>query len=606
MIYNIARYFYLKKGEITVKGQIKKIFATALGIAMTLSMSVVPTLAFDRMPEYTDSNANSENATYSITISDTTPDKSKAGHIYGAYQIMKGNVNGTDGSFIMSDIDWGSGIDASKLTGEYAGLTAKAAAKKLAGDATQEVETEAATAFAQQIVKDEALTAPAGTVSKSPYKITELKPGYYLILDEWNPDDQKGTQPDASTAFILKVVGDTTVAPKSDIPTVEKKVLDTNDTAQAVPAADLNAAWKDSADYDAYANDKVPFKLTATLPSDNSAHHGFSDYKSYKLVFNDTFEAGLSSPSKNIAEYDIYVGTHKLTEEEKTTVGARVATSANGFNLTIANVKALTGANAPVAGGTVIRSPGIGGTSATGANAPVAGGTVTVIYHLTLDKATAVIGSKGQANKVNLTFSNNPNVNCERDTGLTPTDTVRVFTYKVDVDKIDEGQKPLEGAAFKLEKKNPDGSFKTVIENIGNVGTDKTKFEITGIDDGTYRITETATPRGYNSIKPVTFTVNATHQETADDPQLETLTVTDVKMDTLLGDTKSNAPVFTADKTSGSAATKVVNEKGLVLPKTGDMGTMIFYIAGAGLIAGSIIALKRRKNAHSAKSTTRA
>ena len=574
MIYNIARYFYLKKGEITVKGQIKKIFATALGIAMTLSMSVVPTLAAQPTPR--DSNANSENATYSITISDTNPDKSKAGHTYGAYQIMKGNVNGTDGSFIMSDIDWGSGIDETKLTGEYKGLTAKAAAKKLAGTATKEVETEAATAFAQQIVKDGALTTAAGTVSKSPYKITGLKPGYYLIKDEKNPDNQKGTQPDASTAFILKVVGDTTVAPKSDIPTVEKKVLDTNDTAQAVPAADLNAAWKDSADYDAYANDKVPFKLTATLPSDNSAHHGFADYKSYKLVFNDTFEAGLSAPSKNIAEYDIYVGTHKLTEEEKTTVGASVATSANGFNLTIANVKALTGANAPVAGGTV-----------------------TVIYHLTLDKATAVIGSKGQANKVNLTFSNNPNVNGEGDTGLTPTDTVRVFTYKVDIDKIDSEQKPLEGAAFKLEKETSEG-FKTVIENIGNVGTDKTKFEITGIDDGTYRITETATPRGYNSIKPVTFTVNATHQETADDPQLETLTVTDVKMNTLLGDTTSNAPTFTADKTSGSAATKVVNEKGLVLPKTGDMGTMIFYIAGAGLIAGSIIALKRRKNAHSA------
>lgn len=556
-----------------MKGQIKKIFATALGIAMTLSMSVVPTLAAE---QETDSNANKWNATYSITISDTNPDKSKTGHTYGAYQIMEGNVNGTDGSFIMSDIDWGSGIDASKLTGEYKGLTAKAAAKKLAGTATKEVETEAATAFAQQIVKDGALTTAAGTVSKSPYKITGLNPGYYLIKDEKNPDDQKGTQPDASTAFILKVVGDTTVAPKSDIPTVEKKVLDTNDTAQATPAADLNAAWEDSADYDAYANDKVPFKLTATLPADNAEHHGFSDYKSYKLVFNDTFEAGLSAPSANIADYDIYVGTYKLTEEEKTTVGASVATSANGFNLTIANVKALTGTNAPKAGGTV-----------------------TVIYKLTLDKATAVIGAKGQANKVNLTFSNNPNVNGGGDTGLTPTDTVRVFTYKVDVDKIDPEQKPLEGAAFKLEKKNPDGSFETVIDNIGNVGTDKTKFEITGIDDGTYRIKETTTPRGYNSIKPVTFTVNATHQETADDPQLETLTVTDVKMNTLLGDTTSNAPKFTADKTSGSAATKVVNEKGLVLPKTGDMGTMIFYIVGAGLIAGSIIALKRRKNAHS-------
>lgn len=557
-----------------MKGQIKKIFATALGIAMTLSMSVVPTLAVT--PNPVDANANRENATYSITISDTNRDKSKAGHDYGAFQIMKGNVNGTDGSFIMSDIDWGPGIDASKLSGDYKGKSAKEVAKMLAGTATKEVETEAATAFAQQIVKDGALTVPAETVSKSPYTITGLKPGYYLIMDGKNPDDQKGTQPDASTAFILKVVGDTTVAPKSDIPTVEKKVLDTNDSTQAAPAADLNAAWEDSADYDAYANDKVPFKLTATLPSDNAEHHGFSDYKSYKLVFNDTFEAGLSAPSKNIAGYDIYVGEHKLTDEEKTTVGASVATSANGFNLTIANVKALTGDNAPTAGGTV-----------------------TVIYKLTLDKATAVIGSKGQANKVNLTFSNNPNVNGGGDTGLTPTDTVRVFTYKVDIDKLDNNQKPLKGAAFKLEKKT-DGSFETVIENIGNVGTDKTKFEITGIDDGTYRITETATPRGYNSIKPVTFTVNATHDATANDPQLTSLTVTDVEMDALLGETEAHAPTFTADKTSGSAATKIVNEKGLVLPKTGDMGTMIFYIAGAGLIAGSIIALKRRKNAHSA------
>lgn len=71
----------------------------------------------------------------------------------------------------------------------------------------------------------------------------------------------------------------------------------------------------------------------------------------------------------------------------------------------------------------------------------------------------AVIGSKGNPNEANLEFSNNPNYSGEtQPTGTTPNDRVIVFTYEVDINKIDDSaaQKPLSGAKFKLEKKVPD------------------------------------------------------------------------------------------------------------------------------------------------------
>ena len=64
---------------------------------------------------------------------------------------------------------------------------------------------------------------------------------------------------DANTLYITRVVGDVTISPKSDVPSFQKKVKDTNDTTGDT------TGWQDSADYD--IGDKVPFQLKATLPS---------------------------------------------------------------------------------------------------------------------------------------------------------------------------------------------------------------------------------------------------------------------------------------------------------------------------------------------------
>ena len=62
-----------------------------------------------------------------------------------------------------------------------------------------------------------------------------------------------------------------------------------------------------------------------------------------------------------------------------------------------------------------------------------------------------------------------------------------------------------------------------------------------------------------------------------------------------------NYPTVTVDETAASTtlSTDVVNNSGSILPETGGIGTMIFYIGGAILIlaAGIIFITRKRMSA---------
>lgn len=114
-------------------------------------------------------------------------------------------------------------------------------------------------------------------------------------------------------------------------------------------------------------------------------------------------------------------------------------------------------------------------------------------------------------------------------------------------------------------------------------------FKITGLDDGAYRLTETTTPDGYNTIEPIIFAITAGHDVESDTPGLTSLS----------GDKVSGEITFTPNPTEGSLTATVVNQSGLELPETGGMGTTLFYIAGAVLVIGAAVLLvtRRRVNA---------
>ena len=482
-----------------------------------------------------------ETTTYSITINN-----SAEGHTYEAYQIFTGDLVEKDGTKILSNIVWGSGISK-------AGQTAL-------GDAAAKAETlkteDDAKAFAKAVAPY--LTTAAGstnTVTDGKYVISGLAAGYYLVKDQ---DGSLTGDSDSYTEYIIQVVGNVTATPKSDVPEVEKKVKDTNETTGET------TGWQDSADYD--IGDSIPFQLKATL-ADN-----VSSYTTYKVVFHDTLSKGLTYNN----DAKVYIDG---TETNGFTVTATVnADGTTTLTVSCDDVKALGAGNSSV---------------------------ITVEYTAKLNE-NAVLGSAGNPNKVYLEYSNNPNKSESgenHETGKTPEDTVIVFTYQTIINKVDSENKPLTGAAFKLEKliKGKDGAADTwtTVKEF-TVDETTTSFTFSGLDDGQYKLTETKTPVGYNTIDPIYFVIEATHDETADAPTLKTLNayLTDANgnKQTEMKDGESvNIDLGTVDPTAGSITTTVVNKSGSELPSTGGIGTTIFYVLGGVLVLAAVVLLVTKK-----------
>ena len=506
----------------------KKLASLLLALVMALSLAVT---AFA-----------DESTTYSITINNST-----AGHTYEAYQIFTGDLATNEaGNKVLSNIVWGSGVSE-------AGQTAL-------GDAAAKAETLKTEADAKAFAKAVApyLTTAAGsanTVTDGKYVISGLAAGYYLVKDQ---DGSLTGDNDSYTEYIIQVVGNVTATPKSDVPEVQKKVKDINDSTDTT-----KTDWQDSADYD--IGDSIPFQLKATL-ADN-----VSSYTTYKVVFHDTLSKGLTYNN----DAKVYIGG---TETNGFTVTATVnADGTTTLTVSCDDVKALNA---------------------------VSSSAITVEYTAKLNE-NAVLGSAGNPNEVYLEYSNNPNKseNGNNETGETPKDVVIVFTYKTIINKVDSDNKPLTGAAFKLEKliKGKDGAADTwtTVKEF-TVDETTTSFTFSGLDDGQYKLTETKTPAGYNTIDPIYFVIEATHDETADAPTLKTLNayLTDANgnKQTEMKDGESvNIDLGTVDLTAGSITTTVVNKSGSELPSTGGIGTTIFYVLGGVLVLAAVVLLVTKK-----------
>ena len=512
------------------------------------------------------------NTAYSITI-----DSDKPGHVYEAYQIFKGtlegdvadndNVPGTEA--ILTDIAWADGV-VSHLED-----TAEEVAMKLSNG----------TLTAQGLIdlikegKIE-LGAADGTstynATKQEYVIGKLPAGYYLIKDADVEDPSV-----VYTEYILEVLEDSTVNPKGTVPEVEKKIKDINDSAEQNID---DKVWQDSADHD--VGDIIPYKLEATL-SDNLENYE----DGYNLVFHDLLSPGLTYQeitsvkiiNPDGTEYTLKAQQYQVecNDVEDNTKTTNLIEDSE-LTVTINNVKALGGKNSCK---------------------------VVVEYNALLNE-DAVLGSLGNPNEVYLTFSRNPYKG--NDYGETPRDRVIAFTYKVVVNKVREDglnadgstkYVPLSGAEFKLEKwyktgeNDAEGKPVGKWETIDVVKTDAGDvFSFSGLDDGWYCLTETNPPAGYNAIDPIYFNVTAAHDEKSNDPQLTMLTATKTK-ETGAAVDSGDLGTFevTHNLAAGSLSTNIVNRAGVELPETGGIGTTIFYAAGALLVLAAVILLITKK-----------
>jgi len=125
------------------------------------------------------------------------------------------------------------------------------------------------------------------------------------------------------------------------------------------------------------------------------------------------------------------------------------------------------------------------------------------------------------------------------------------------------------------------GNFSYSIRSIEREVTGGTTFSWNGVDDGHYRITETVTPPGYNTLDPVEFDVVAEHETESQDPQLI--------------DVNGNPFMPKEGENEGILYGTIVNQSGGVLPSTGGIGTTLFYVLGGMLVLGAGVLMVVKK-----------
>ena len=363
--------------------------------------------------------------------------------------------------------------------------------------------------------------------------------GYYLIKDVGPVNAAAG---EAYGRYVVKIVGNTTITPKVSKVTFEKKVKDTNDTTGET------SGWQDSADYD--IGDSVPFQLTGTVADD------FKQYTSaYYFAFHDKMDESLDFEQNSV---EVYVGSTLITD------GYTLNYTPHTFDLEFADLRNVAGVNA--------------------------GSTITVKFTAKLNE-NAKLGNQGNVNDAQLEYSNNP---YSEQKGTTNWDSVIVFTYQVVVNKyaneVAEGNLKA-GAAFKLEKLV--GQTWTLVKEF-QADESTSTFSFKGLDDGQYKLTETVTPSGYNTIDPIEFTVTAEHNILWEGAERTTI------LTSLNGaPTEAGLITFTPSVDTGTLSTDVVNKSGSTLPETGGMGTTLFYVLGGVLVLAAVVLLVTKKRMRS-------
>ena len=213
--------------------------------------------------------------------------------------------------------------------------------------------------------------------------------------------------------------------------------------------------------------------------------------------------------------------------------------------------------------------------------------TITVTYSAVLNEKAEIGNVDKNKNETWLKYGDSQNT--QHKTTTTKTFEMNVFKFYKDKKNSDK-ETGLAGATFKLTKDSQDAenigfvktSNKTATNDVyrvakkGEAGTVTTitspnsgEFTIQGLGAGTYYLTETQQPAGYNKL------ANAIKVEITNDGKVQV---------------EKPEGLTTVDKV------EVENKSGTVLPSTGGAGTTMIYLIGAVLVLGSgvVLATKRR------------
>ncbi len=531
--------------------------------------------------------------TYSITVKNENESISIIGNTYYAYRIFDATYNGDNVAYTVNENFTGFMYTVSDNS--YQGEALINYLADLADDSA------ALDAFAKAAL-DYATTnriAAAGTVNATGETavISVDAPGYYLVAGTATaPNNQTVT----AACSLTTAKPDAEVNVKADVPSIDKKIVEESGKVEANTAN---------------IGDKVSYEITSKVPN-------MKGYTQYFFVMNDTLSKGLTYNDDMV----IKVGNTTLTKDTGYTVTADK--NANGTTSIEIVFKNFVGYKDRV------------------------GADVIVTYSATLNQDASLDPVAGNPNKVQLTYSNNPNVDGNGDpqnpdkpgegapTGKTPESETKTYVTGIKLTKVDgkNTNTTLTGAKFKIEgtgmkvvlvnkemyKKSASGAYfmlktgkytETVpvtdknaegynadqyddvnqkYEQVTVVTKDTVSTEInaTGYVDKNGVLTFEGLGKGTYTIKEIVAPngYNLLKDEI-------TITITaDAKLTGctwIVTDSNSNA--LSVDSNHLYELT-VENNAGAELPSTGGIGTTVFYVLGGLLVvcAGVLLITKRR------------
>lgn len=540
-----------------MKTMTKRIASMALAVMMAVVMlaSALPTKAFAA-------------ATGDLTITSTSAEFK--GKTVMAWKMFDATVGAKGAVGYQLAKEWGPFFTSTNLTDfQGDGLTGAVLSQKAYEYVSTLGDTDAekvvafakkAAAWAKDTKNNVTASSTAVAVAnqdstKYEAKFDSLSYGYYVVSPQ---DGSTGNNKRGTTAMLVNVKEAATEAQlKSEYPTVDKTVDDSDRSEGS----------------DAQIGDTLKFTLTSKVPDLN-------EYEYFNFRFVDTLSKGLtldkSSIVVKIKDKTLTLSNDNLATGQYT-VGTEEVTDPQGATKLTITLKDL-----------VKLAKEVGFTDIT------AGDSITVTYSATLNKDAAVgtdpNGDNTNSAKVEWGTKNETDYD-----GSSNEDKTHTYTFDFKIKKTDDAQptaNPLADAEFQIKKNGEDAPMKLVVVSKGSdtaplivrlaispdddtaakteVATPKSGLiTFQGFDAGTYKLVETKAPDGYNKLKDeIAVVITPTYKQ--DDGTLQSYEVT-----------------FDAQKPTDGIFV-IVNKKGIELPETGGMGTILFTLVGAAAIGYGI------------------
>lgn len=452
-------------------------------------------------------------------------------HTYNVYQLLSGTRLEDD---ILWDIHIAEDIPAT-LWDELEVDKHERAATDIAHWLADSIEKDTNGSFAVKVAKAVLAEEQIGMdATFSSGKEIELEDGYYLV-----------TSDDAQPMLVLIGNGEKlTINEKSSVPKMEKEIGE-------VQIDDI-VVYGDAADTG--IGKVVPYRIIGTLPSN------YDVYDEYAYEFHDVFDPCLVLQKDSVK---VLIEDEEGKQKADITKYADIKISDTTLDVCFKNLKQ-------------------------GYLSYTEDDTVVVYYEVMITD-NASIGTDSNDNYAWIEYTRSPT--CDQ-LGKSEPDRCRLYTWELDLNKLaTDTKKALKGAEFTIHDAkgrfvNTDGTLTAEQSEVSVWTTDANgHFAVPEVDSGTYTVTETKAPEGYQAVGAFNVMIEADYEDE------NNVTIT-------ASSTGNLVEIESVDAKTGITIVRVSDLPDNPPPKTGDNTNVTLYavLLAAGLLGlGAAILVMLRK-----------